>query len=362
MDRSTHPTQNMPTSIQLVTSSDNNFAIGLAGTFKSALTNLAADSSVDLWVLDGGITDENKAEISRHLSDPRLTLHFVSVDRKLVSQFVISHHVTDATYYRLLTPEILSRDIGKFIYLDSDLLIRGDLTKLWNTPFDGAPCVAIQDSGAPFVDSTQLIEQQPSLRGCIANANPIPNYRELGLHPHAPYLNGGVMMIDLDLWRREQLAEKMLKVLSDHREHVTYWDQYALNVVLSQRWKQADHRWNQIAYPLRFSSHENTIFSKEAFDLYRNDPYISHFTYRKPWQAECIHPRSEEFYQYLEGSIWADTKPVWQEYEPAPGVVHVPPKKPKPYYRRKFRELRDYVRQQIRSVRKSAQSLFRGAA
>lgn len=346
--------------IHVVTSADNNFAIGLAGTMKSVMSHLGPTSTMKLWVLDGGITTENKDAISKHLSDPRLTIEFVSVDRKLVSKFVVSHHVTDATYYRLLTPEILPPSVKKFIYLDSDLLVRRDITDLWNIPLDGAPCLAIQDSGAPFCDCKIALPNHSQIY--VANYTPIPNYRELQLDPRAPYFNGGVLVIDLELWRREKLATKMLQVLDVHREHVTYWDQYALNVVLSGRWKQIDSRWNQIAFTLNAPSHANTIYSEQEFASYVNAPYIVHFTYKKPWQEECTHPRAAEFFEHLEGTPWASQRPVWNKPEPVVFAAPATPAKPKPYYRRKFREVRDYVRSQIRGIKSSAKALFRRAA
>ena len=51
-----------------------------------------------------------------------------------------------------------------------------------------------------------------------------------------PYFNAGVMLIDLDAWRREDLVGRMLACLRRHRRDVLWWDQYALNVELAGHW------------------------------------------------------------------------------------------------------------------------------
>ncbi|MCC6493731.1 MAG: hypothetical protein IT424_12015, partial [Pirellulales bacterium] len=143
------------------------------------------------------------------------------------------------------------------------------------------------------------------LRRILVNERPIPKYAALNLAATNPYFNGGVMVVNLDLWRREGLARRMLQALHDHRQHVLYWDQYALNVVLSGRWKALDPRWNQNSYIFRETKWLASNFCLKQCPTYASDPWIVHFNWLKPWQAQCAHPFAEEFLQFVRGSRWA---------------------------------------------------------
>jgi len=294
----------MSQEINVVTSADDKFAVGLAGTIQSALSCLSSQSSLRLFVLDGGISDANKAALARRWNDARLTVEWVAVNRAAVCEYVISDHMSDATYYRLLAPKLLPPDVSKFIFLDADLLVRRDLTALWQESMEGLPCAAVQDIGAPFVDSAIALPQMDYAGGAVVNERPIPNYQALRLSPTNPYFNGGVLIVDLDAWRQEGLATRMLKILDRHREHVLYWDQYALNVVLSGRWKLLSPLWNQNAIVFRYPGWLDSRFCSREHPGYATDPFIVHFNWLKPWQEECTHPFADEYLRHLEGSPW----------------------------------------------------------
>lgn len=308
----------MTTEIVAVTSADDKFSVGLAGTLSSALQSLRKETRLKLYVLDGGITVRNRDALEQHWNDSRLKVEWISVDRRAVSNFVVSDHVTDATYYRLLAPELLPSDVDKFIYLDADMLVVRDLTTLWNEPLKNSACLAVQDAGAPFIDSDIALADRENARRYCANLRPIPNYAALGLSPVSPYFNGGLLVVNLKLWRQDRLAHEMLRVLRDNAKHVTYWDQYALNVVLNGRWNLLDPRWNQNSYILKLPGWQETMFTHSEYWRYVRDPWIVHFNWIKPWQAGCEHPYGQLFRSKLRGSPWEVPEPV------APVRPHVP--------------------------------------
>ena len=86
----------MQRDVVMISSADDKFAVGLAGTFKSLLQYFDPQRRLKLYVLDGGITDANKDALLRHWNDPRLSVEWVRVNRDKVSSFVVTDHVTDA--------------------------------------------------------------------------------------------------------------------------------------------------------------------------------------------------------------------------------------------------------------------------
>jgi lipopolysaccharide biosynthesis glycosyltransferase len=337
----------MSRDLHVVTSADDKFVIGLAGTIRSALSCLSSQRRLRLFVLDGGITAANKIALVNHWNDARLHVEWVSVDRTKVSEFVVSDHVSDATYYRLLAPELLPSGMGKFIFLDADLLVRRDLSVLWDEPMDGLPCLAVQDIGAPFVDSRIHIGTELAGRGALVVECPIPNYKQLGLSPSNPYFNGGVMVVDLALWRREHIARRMLDLLRTEHEHVLFWDQYALNVVLSGRWRPLSPLWNQNAIVYRYPGWLESEFCVRDYPTYATDPWIVHFNWLKPWHEDCIHPFADVFLRNLVGSPWEVS------IERGTQVVVTPPR------RQKLRKMEGFSRSLRESIRSGMHHLFR---
>ena len=138
----------------------------------------------------------------------------------------------------------------------------------------------------------------------------MPNYRQLGLRPDAKYFNDGVLLIDVAGWRRIDLPAQLLACLAENREHVAWWDQYALNVVLAGRWRETDRRWNVGIHAFAFPSWEQSPFDAESLRELREDPWIIHFnSAAKPWRAKCEHPWRGEFFRYLDRTAWAGQRP-----------------------------------------------------
>jgi lipopolysaccharide biosynthesis glycosyltransferase len=112
----------------------------------------------------------------------------------------------------------------------------------------------------------------------------------------------------------------MLDVLRTEREHVLFWDQYALNVVLSGRWRPISPLWNQNAIVYRYPGWMESPFCTRDYPSYVTDPWIAHFNWLKPWQQDCTHPFADEFRHHLVGSPWEVT------FERQAPSVKVPPR------------------------------------
>jgi lipopolysaccharide biosynthesis glycosyltransferase len=295
----------------VVLAADDRFAMPLAATVRSAIDNLAADARLRLYVLDGGIRDATKERLARSWPAARIDVHWLGVEDSVLADVPVSGHVNQMTYYRILISRLLPRDVDRVIYLDADLIVRADLSRLWRHDMAGHWCLAAQDCSAPFLDSSQALASYPKCGPYLGSAWPVPNFRELGLAGDAAYFNAGVLLVDLAAWRDADLAGKMLDCLKQNQPHVLFWDQYALNVVLAGRWGRFDMRWNQGSHAFAYPSWEQSPFDRQTYEQLRSDPYIVHFTTRyKPWMASCRHPLRKQFFEYLDRTAWAGWRPA----------------------------------------------------
>jgi lipopolysaccharide biosynthesis glycosyltransferase len=280
--------------IVLACAADDGFAMPLAVALRSAVETLAEASSIEAFVLDGGIGTPNRERLERSLASPKLALHFVSPSPQVLAGIRHRGRVSLATYFRILVPELLPASIARAIYLDADVLVAADLTRLWAEPQGGLPVLAVRDAGAPTVSS---------LRGLL-------NFREVGLAPELAYFNAGVMALDLSLWRAEALAARLLRYLETHPHAIRWWDQDALNAVLAGRWGELDPRWNQIPQVWESVAPDTAAFPQALRDLAIRDPWIVHYsTWSKPWHWDCTHPERERFFQVLDRTAWAGWRP-----------------------------------------------------
>lgn len=295
----------------VVLAANESFAMPLATTVRSAIDNLAKDRQLEVVVLGSGLLDETKQRVEKSWPSSRCSVTWIDVDAALLADVPISGHVSEVAYYRILLPRLLPKQIDRVIYLDSDLIVRGDLCQLWSSDFEGAICLAVQDCAAPFIDSELALSNFKQCASQLAAIRPVANYQELGLDAHAPYFNSGVLLIDVAAWRAENLADQMLDCLDRHHSHVRWWDQYVLNVVLAGRWKMLDPRWNQGSHMYSYRDWQESPFDAETFRRVRDEPRIVHYTTgRKPWKLSCVHPRCEEFYEYLDHTDWAGWRPA----------------------------------------------------
>ncbi len=300
-----------PGVITVACAADERFAMPLAVTIRSLLDHLAPDWKLNLFLLNGGISERFCNRLYDSWDSRRLSLNVVRPETSRLSQLRVSHHVNHLTYYRLLLPELLPNSLDKVLYLDSDLLVRHDVRELWELPLGEAWALAVQDCAAPYFDSTICAPNIERCQPYLAAVRPIANYREQGFSPASPYLNGGVLIINLNEWRQNDATERMLSCLHKNSEFVLFWDQYALNVLLCDRWKQLDLRWNQGSHVYRYPDSDHSPFSAVQYEQIKNDPYIVHFTSpEKPWHALGRHPFREEYFQVLDRTDWNGWRPT----------------------------------------------------
>ena len=271
----------------VVLAADEQFAMPLATTVRSALDNLSAMCTLRLFIIDGGISPATRAKVEQSWPAGRYSVEWVPFDAAVLADVPLSGHINRMTYARIVLPRLLPAEVERAIYLDADLIVLGDLSRLWQEPLGGAWCLAVEDCAAPVMDATAIPELD-SCRRHLGSSMPVANYRELGFDTTDPYLNGGVLLIDLAAWRREDIASRMLDCLGRYREHVRWWDQFALNVVLHGRWRALDHRWNQGANMFAYPHWSESPYDEQAFELLCSDPFVVHFTTRlRPLIAEA---------------------------------------------------------------------------
>jgi lipopolysaccharide biosynthesis glycosyltransferase len=181
----------------------------------------------------------------------------------------IRHDAEITAYYRMFLGEALPASVDRVLFLDADLLIEGDLVKLWNQPFDGYVVQAAPDAYAGRLHTPRLSR--------IAFSEGI-RFLE-----GTPYFNAGVLLIDLRRWRKENVVQRAVSFLWKYGDQLLYRDQDALNCSLAGRWKRLPPAWNFHELPEDPDSWETGDASADELREAFLHPSIVHFIGLKPW-------------------------------------------------------------------------------
>jgi lipopolysaccharide biosynthesis glycosyltransferase len=287
-----NPSNNSP--IMIACAADEAFAMPMAVMLRSALKNLASNLQVYIFAIDGGIKESSKKKILASLGDKVSFFNWIKAPDSLPDNLPIAKHVlphiNKSTYYRLLLARILPSEIDKIIYLDSDLVVLGDLSKLWEIEIDNSYVLAVQDCGIPSVSAPYGIKK----------------YEELGILATQKYFNAGVLVMNIAKWRFEDIEVKLFKYLETYREHVQHHDQEAMNAVFAGKWVEINPQWNQTPLLFTYTSWKESPYLELDYYDAVNNPYIVHFaSTAKPWNSFEPHPRRELFFEYLDMTAWS---------------------------------------------------------
>lgn len=302
-----------PTDPVVLCAADDHYVMPLAVTLHSAAQSLGEGRHLHVILMDGGISESNFGGLSETLYGLPISTNVLKINRKEVSDLVTSHHITHTAYFRLLAGRLLPDFIDRVIYLDSDVLVKSDLSTLWAMPVENDYCLAAPDIACPFIDAYETQRVRPEIKNSIpylAAISPVPNWRSLKLDPVQPYFNSGVMVINLKRWRQDRIAEALLRCLRENAAYVWCWDQYALNVVFAGQWSPLPARWNQGAHVFEYPDATCAPIDLDSFQEMKAAPAIIHFTTEfKPWKYEPFHPLRSTFFEQLDQTAWTGWRP-----------------------------------------------------
>jgi lipopolysaccharide biosynthesis glycosyltransferase len=268
--------------LTIVVATDSHYTILLAALIKSIEDTVQLGQKIDVYVIDDHIKKSAKNKLRQSTDSAVTTLYFKELEEIIPKGINLpldksSYPLT--IYLRLFIPSFIPKEVEKILYLDVDMIVRKDLSTLFATDLGDNIVAAVQDP--------RLLTFDNSWGG-------VKNYEELGIPGKTHYFNSGLLLMDAQKWRDEQIAEKTVECINNNQKYVNYPDQYGLNVVLANRWFELDTRWNHFA----------------CFEL--EEPFLIHFIGRKPiYQTYNNVPAYLTiFNDYLSCTAWRGFKPI----------------------------------------------------
>ena len=238
---------------------DEAFALPTGVAMTSLVSAQKGASRLAIHVVSSGLSDGSKTRLGS-LAREGVEVDIREVDGAPFAAVTSNNvHVTSTAMFKFKLPEIFP-ELDRILYLDGDIVVRGDLTELWRTPLEDALVAAVED------------EQAKRFGG--------KTHQQRIDYPYERYFNSGVMLVNLAAWRREGIPARLL----DYRLHGKndFMDQDALNSVLGDRTVFLDARFNTLSTSLRYEDEptRNRLESEAVIYHYASS--------EKPWRQSDV--------------------------------------------------------------------------
>jgi lipopolysaccharide biosynthesis glycosyltransferase len=225
-------------------------------TMRSVCIATSRHRDVVFHLMHSGLSSEHRKALDAITAEYGAEL----VDHDLDKTDILRERIQDFPKFtgKRLNPIVYSRLFlhllipgERVIYLDSDLLIRVPIERLYDMDLEG---------------KTLAAALCPHRYGFMtySDRKPKPYYET-----HLPYFNAGVMLVDLRKFAEFDFSRTIDEVVGRDRMGELYFDQDLLNIAARGKWKELSYEWN-LQNPV--PAHEST------------DPLIVHYTgANKPW-------------------------------------------------------------------------------
>lgn len=249
----------------------------------SMIQNASKDYKYIVHILHTEISDKMKDVVGR-LANDNFEIRFVDVTSYLQSiseKLPLRDYYSKTTYYRLFIAEMFPQ-YTKALYLDSDTVILGDVSKLYLTDIRDAYLGACHE---------QVMVQTREFGTYVEKVVGVSRYN---------FFNAGLMLINCEQFRLHFVLDKFIDYLHYYNFVVTQDEDY-LNLICKDHVYWLDQRWNtetfgEIAYPV------------EQAEM------IHYIMINKPWHyEECMF--GDLFWKYAEQTeVYEEVLAVQKNY------------------------------------------------
>lgn len=261
--------------VNVVLATDANNLWGVAATIRSVLDNCSTTCNVYVICVDVKMGDRELLRDSWKTPNTG-EVDFISFDKTRLTSFRSTLYLkSKVSNARLFIADCLP-NLSRCLYLDTDLIACADVKELYDTDLLGNIAGCVLDSAA--FDPNQ----QARLKDDLKLRNP------------SLYFNAGVLLIDLDAWRRTQVTQKAVQVSTEMYDVLTALDQDILNIVLQDQWLSLNQKWNTLKF-----------LAPEDF----SDGIIHLCGKVKPWHPDYQDKFKKEFFEVLDRTKFSGKRP-----------------------------------------------------
>ena len=262
---------------------DDNFIKYTIVSIHSMIANASKEYKYHIYILHTGVSPEMEGKVTE-LSNENFEISFEDVTDYLHSisdKLPIRDYYSKTTYYRLFIAEMFP-EYDKAIYIDSDTVVQGDISKLYLTDIGDAYLGGCHEQAMVQIDEYGTYVE-----------------KVIGISRYN-FFNAGIILINCEQFRVRFVLDKFIQYLHTYDFVVTQDEDY-LNLICKDHVFWLDNRWNteifgDIPYPIEEANILHYIMTS------------------KPWHySDCRH--GDIFWKYAkETSVYEEIKNVLDGY------------------------------------------------
>lgn len=225
-----------------------------------SLVEKNADLRFTVYILHSSLLEEDVTNTRRILKNNKLVL--INAENIGLQGAPTTSRYPKEIYYRIFAAKYLPTTVDKILYLDPDIVVNGSLKSLCALDMNNYLFAAASHTGS-FVRALNSIR--------------------LDMEENAPYINSGVMLMNLKLLRKEQNYEEVFNFIEKRKNYLVLPDQDIISSLYGSRIYALD--------TFRYNMTENLFLLHSPFektltlDWVKKNSVIIHYCGRnKPWK------------------------------------------------------------------------------
>lgn len=256
---------------------DDGYAPFLGVALHSLISNASQNYDYDINILHQGLSSKHQDKLMG-MAKPGFKIRFIQMKDKIEGISEAHHnklrqdYFTLTIFFRLFIPAMFP-EYHRGIYIDSDVVVPGDISEMFETDLGGNLIGACRDLS---------IKDIPEL---VAYTNDAVG---VGIEN---YINSGVLLMDFDALREAKLDERFLELLGKYEFPNIAPDQDYLNVLCHGKICYMDSAWD--AMPVLGEKPQ------------KNPKLIHYNLFAKPWCYDDI-PYEDYFWRYANETDFID--------------------------------------------------------
>ena len=249
---------------------------------------------ITVYVLSLGLSEENREKLQTiaEAYGRELVILELGDIRKRFDFEVDTGGYDISIMGRLFMGEMLPESVKRVLYLDCDTVVVRSLKKMWKEDLGDAVLGAVME---------------PTIYEAVKES--------IDLGKDDGYYNSGMLLVDLERWRKENVQEKLMSFLKEKGGALFASDQDLLNGALKGKIHTLMPEWN--FFPnYRYFNYQTLVahssaygaVSKEAFQHAKKHPAIIHYMGdERPWIRGNLNHYRRAYEKYLAMTPWAGT-------------------------------------------------------
>lgn len=259
---------------------ERNIAISINSKYiKYALTMLYSffknnKYSVSIYLLYSSLNKTEIDEIRSLVEKNNSNLICIKIEKEKIPKFITIDYFSIESSYRLLLPYVLPNKVKRILWIDSDMIIRSDISKLFSL-----------DIGDNIIGCCKDISH-------IGNVNN-PNLTRLKIKNTDNYYNSGLIIFDVKKYKKAFDIKEYNKIIKKLSVVIKYPDQDILNYIFHSKIYELDSNYN-----IYFTSNYKHKDKNNIEQMKKNGKIYHYISSVKPDNYKYLNFGFNEYWKY----------------------------------------------------------------